>query len=159
MIFVCVEWNYSDTSVVLIEHANAVEVVAVLSVLNRLGPDLVASGDMIVVADYADRVQSLGALVSGHLFETYGGPAVCGHLFDALPLHILRDAAAVAIAREENALAHPFNKDADRDKIRARIAALQEALVAREQKPAIGLDLCPCGSGAAFKDCHGKEAT
>lgn len=159
MIFVCIEWNYSDTSLALIEHDNVAEVIAVLSVLGRSGPDLVASGDMIVAADYVDKVQPLGALVAGHLFETYEGPEICEHILAAVPLHVLRDAVNVAVAREENALANPFNDAESGNKIRARIAALREALEAREARVPIGVDLCPCGSGAAFKDCHGREAT
>ena len=136
MIFVCIDWAYSDTTCFLLEHDNAEEALSVLRMLEEHdGPDVVAFGEMIIVEreDNARHRRSLAEVVSGHLFETWGRNAKIRQvLVDALPLGVLR--ATVAD------LAERFERDGAAWRVDSA-RRLREALFLREQRDRIAADL------------------
>lgn len=136
MIFVCINWDYSDTTCFLLEHGNAEEALVVLRTLSdHNGPDVVAFGDMTIVErETCPRERTtLPEVVSGHLFTTWGANATIQQaLFDALPLSVLRAAVEDLAGRYERD-GQSWRVDAAR--------LLREALFLREQRDRIATDL------------------
>ncbi len=141
MKFVCVDWDYSDTSLSIVEHHDEAEVLAVLALLEEYGgPDLVASGaDMKIHGER--QVCALAEVVSAYLMAS--AEKVRQPLFDALRVGLLRDAVEHAAGQcDRNILIAKDRKDARwAASLEAQANALRGALFLREQRDRIAADL------------------